>query len=58
MASELAFLRERMVHGSASDDARRQEFAMLAAMAALRGRFLPRPPAPGVGGAPTRPPGY
>ena len=58
MASELAFLRERMVHGSASDDARRQEFAMLAAMAALRGRFLPRPPAPEVGGGPTRPPGY
>jgi protease PrsW len=49
MASELAFLRERMVHGTASPDARQQEFAMLAAMSALRGRFLPRPggPVPG-----------
>jgi protease PrsW len=50
MGSELAFLRERMVHGTASADARQQEFAMLAAMSALRGRFLPRPggPLPGV----------
>jgi RsiW-degrading membrane proteinase PrsW (M82 family) len=46
MASELAFLRERMVRGTAPEDAPTQEFAMLAAMSALRGRFLPRP-APG-----------
>jgi hypothetical protein len=43
MASELAFLRERMVHGSAPDDARHQEYAMLAAMSSLRGRFMPGP---------------
>lgn len=53
MASELAFLRERMVHGTAPPDARHQEYAMLAAMSALRGQFLPRPGLPG--GAP---PGY
>jgi RsiW-degrading membrane proteinase PrsW (M82 family) len=41
LGSELAFLRERMVHGTAPDDAREQEYAMLAAMSALRGRFLP-----------------
>jgi len=52
MASELAFLRERMVHESAPPDARQQEFAMLAAMATLRGRFLPGPggPPPQVSG--------
>ena len=42
MGSELAFLRERMVRRTAPGQADRQEFAMLAAMAALRGRFLPR----------------
>jgi RsiW-degrading membrane proteinase PrsW (M82 family) len=42
MASELAFLRERMLHGTASQEARTQEQAMLAAMSALRGRFLPQ----------------
>jgi protease PrsW len=47
MASELAFLRERMVRGTAPDDARTQEYAMLAAMSALRGRFLPQTAAPG-----------
>jgi RsiW-degrading membrane proteinase PrsW (M82 family) len=41
LGSELAFLRERMVHGTAAQDAREQEYAMLAAMAVLRGRFLP-----------------
>jgi protease PrsW len=54
IGSELAFLRERMVRGTAPDDARQQEFAMLAAMSALRSRFLPRP---GGGFAPARP-GY
>jgi protease PrsW len=50
-ASELAFLRERMVHGTAPQDARQQEFAMLTAMSALRSRFLPGTaggPAPGM----------
>jgi hypothetical protein len=46
MASELAFLRERMVRGTAPPDARQQEFAMLATMSAVRGRFLPRPGGP------------
>jgi RsiW-degrading membrane proteinase PrsW (M82 family) len=41
LGSELAFLRERMVRGTAAPDAREQEYAMLAAMSALRGRFLP-----------------
>jgi RsiW-degrading membrane proteinase PrsW (M82 family) len=41
LGSELAFLRERMVHGTAPADAREQEYAMLAAMSALRARFLP-----------------
>jgi protease PrsW len=49
MASDLAFLRERMVRGAAPDDARQVEFAMLAAMAAMRSRFLPRPGAPALG---------
>jgi RsiW-degrading membrane proteinase PrsW (M82 family) len=48
MASELAFLRERMVRGTAPDDARTQEYAMLAAMSALRGGFLPQAPEPGA----------
>jgi RsiW-degrading membrane proteinase PrsW (M82 family) len=47
MASELAFLRERMVRGTAPEDARHQEFVMLAAMSSSRGRFLPRPAGPG-----------
>lgn len=47
MASELAFLRERMVHGTAAPDARHQEYAMLAAMSSLRGQFLPQPGVPG-----------
>jgi hypothetical protein len=42
LGSELAFLRERMVHGTAPDDARTQEYALLAAMSALRGGFVPR----------------
>jgi RsiW-degrading membrane proteinase PrsW (M82 family) len=41
LATELAFLRERMVRGTAPDDARCQEYAMLAAMSRLRGEFLP-----------------
>ena len=47
MASELAFLRERMLRGTAPADARTQEYAMLAAMSALRARFLPRTLGPG-----------
>ncbi len=42
MGSELAFLRERMVHGTAPDDARTVEYAMLARMSALRAGFVPR----------------
>lgn len=42
MASELAFLRERMVRGSAPADARTTEYAMLAAMSSLRAVFLPQ----------------
>jgi hypothetical protein len=42
MGSELAFLRERMAHGTAPDDARNLEYAMLARMSALRGGFVPR----------------
>lgn len=42
LASELAFLRERMAHGAASPEARSQEYAMLAGLSTLRGGFLPR----------------
>lgn len=42
VGSELAFLRERMVRNTAPPDAQTQEYAMLAAMSALRARFLPR----------------
>lgn len=42
MASELAFLRERMVRGSAHADAQTTEHAMLAAMSSLRAVFLPQ----------------
>ena len=42
MASELAFLRERMSRGTAPEDARMQEYAMLGAMSALRARFVPQ----------------
>jgi RsiW-degrading membrane proteinase PrsW (M82 family) len=41
IGSELAFLRERMVRGTAPADARTQEYAMLAAMSRLRERFVP-----------------
>lgn len=41
LGSELAFLRERMVRGTAAQDAREQEHSILAAMSALRGWFLP-----------------
>jgi RsiW-degrading membrane proteinase PrsW (M82 family) len=46
LGSELAFLRERMVRGAEAQDAQEQEYAMLAAMSALRGTFLPRWVAP------------
>ena len=36
-----------MERGSAPDDARTQEYAMLSSMSALRGRFLPRQAPPG-----------
>lgn len=42
MGSELAFLRERMVHGTAPEEARTLEYAMLARMSSLRGGFVPR----------------
>jgi RsiW-degrading membrane proteinase PrsW (M82 family) len=42
MASELAFLRERMIRGSAPQDARTTEYAMLASMSQLRAVFLPQ----------------
>jgi RsiW-degrading membrane proteinase PrsW (M82 family) len=42
LASELAFLRERMVRGTAPPSASTQEHAMLAAMSTQRGLFLPR----------------
>ena len=42
MASELAFLRERMIRGSAPQDARTTEYAMLASMSELRAVFLPQ----------------
>lgn len=41
LGSELAFLRERMSRGTAPDDARTQEYALLASMSSLRGRFVP-----------------
>jgi RsiW-degrading membrane proteinase PrsW (M82 family) len=41
--SELAFLRERMVRGSASPDAPSHELALLAAMSARRAGFMPVP---------------
>jgi RsiW-degrading membrane proteinase PrsW (M82 family) len=41
LASELAFLRERMVRGSAPRDAQTTEYAMLASMSAQRALFLP-----------------
>jgi hypothetical protein len=43
IASELAFLRERMVRSSAPVDARALEYDMLAALSTLRSRFLPSP---------------
>ncbi len=42
LGSELAFLRERMARGTAAPDAATQEYAMLATVSSLRGRFLPR----------------
>ena len=44
LGSELAFLRERMVRGTAASDALQQEHAMLTTMARLRDRFTPRWP--------------
>jgi RsiW-degrading membrane proteinase PrsW (M82 family) len=41
LASELAFLRERMARGTAPPDAQQDELAILGAMAQLRARFLP-----------------
>ncbi len=41
LGSELAFLRDRMVRGSAASDAQEQEYAILAGMSALRAQFLP-----------------
>jgi hypothetical protein len=41
--SELAFLRERMVRGSAPPESRSHELALLAAMSAERARFMPAP---------------
>ena len=42
LGSELAFLRERMAHGTAAADARDVEMRLLATMWHLRPRFLPR----------------
>jgi RsiW-degrading membrane proteinase PrsW (M82 family) len=42
IASELAFLRERMANHTAPPDARQQEYAMLASLSALRSGFLPK----------------
>jgi RsiW-degrading membrane proteinase PrsW (M82 family) len=42
LGSELAFLRERMSHGTAAEDARQVEQRLLATMWHLRPRFLPR----------------
>ncbi len=47
LGSELAFLRERMVHGAAGPGAARQEYSMLASMTALRQMFAGRPRGPG-----------
>jgi len=41
LASELAFLRERMARGTAPPDAQQEELAILGAMAQQRTRFLP-----------------
>jgi hypothetical protein len=41
LASELAFLRERIVRGAAPPGARGHEEALLTSMAALRRQFLP-----------------
>jgi hypothetical protein len=43
LGSELAFLRERMMRGSAPPDASTQELALLAAMSAQRAGFMPVP---------------
>lgn len=43
VASELAFLRERMVHRAAPDDAAQTEYAMLVRLATLRRTFFPAP---------------
>jgi len=43
VATELAFLRERMLHGTAPDDATETESRMLHTLWHLRTRFLPRP---------------
>ena len=50
--SELAFLRERMVRGSAPPESRSHELALLAAMSAQRARFMPAPRAAEVAGDP------
>ncbi|GAB6898507.1 PrsW family intramembrane metalloprotease [Kineosporia succinea] len=47
MGSELAFLRERMARGTASQDAATTEYAMLATLSQLRSQFLPRLSHPG-----------
>ena len=52
--SELAFLRERMVRGSAPPESRSHELALLAAMSAQRARFMPAPRAAQVAGDPVR----
>jgi RsiW-degrading membrane proteinase PrsW (M82 family) len=46
LATELAFLRERIAHGTAPDDATEQERRMLHTLWHLRTRFLPRPVTP------------
>ncbi len=43
LGSELAFLRERIVRGSASPESRSHELALLAAMSAQRAQFMPVP---------------
>jgi RsiW-degrading membrane proteinase PrsW (M82 family) len=43
LATELAFLRERMSHGTAPHDAAATELRLLQTMWHLRSRFLPRP---------------
>ena len=50
LGSELAFLRERIVRGSASPESRSHELALLAAMSAQRAQFMPVPRA--LAGAP------